>query len=80
LKENIFKRGAIGAGQQWCPLKEKLASWVRELWQHNCTHQLSLKLDINENEWSKNLPMSGENEAHKRHLKTHLQKKTSHSP
>jgi hypothetical protein len=57
-----------------------LASWAKELWPHDCTHWLSLKLDIGENEWLKNLPMSGENEAHMRHDKTPLEEKTNYSP
>jgi hypothetical protein len=39
---------------------------------------LPKKLDISKNKWSKSLPMSGENRVHKRHLKTHLEKKTNH--
>jgi hypothetical protein len=57
-----------------------LASWGGELLQRDCVHWLSLKLDIDENEWLKNLPMSGENEAHVKHVKILLKKKTSHSP
>ncbi len=38
------------------------------------------KLDIGENEWLKNLPMSGENGAHMRHMKTSSKEKTSHPP
>jgi len=45
-------------------------SWVGELWQHDYIQWFSLKLGINENGWLKNLPMSGENGAHKRHVKT----------
>ncbi len=43
-------------------------------------NQLSFKLDIDEDEWLKNLPISGENGAHMRHMKTPLEKKTNHSP
>jgi hypothetical protein len=42
-----------------------MTSWARELWKHDYIHQLSLKLGINENEWLKNLPMTGENKVHK---------------
>jgi hypothetical protein len=41
-----------------------MATWVGELWQHDCTHQLSLKLDIDEKKWTKILPVGGENGAH----------------
>jgi hypothetical protein len=34
--------------------------WARELWQHDYTRWLSLKLGISENEWMKNIPMTGE--------------------
>jgi len=34
-----------------------------------------LKLNIDENEWLKNLPMSGENEEHMRHIKIFLKKR-----
>jgi hypothetical protein len=37
-------------------------------------------LNIGENEWSKDLPMSGENKAHMRHVKTPPKEKTSHPP
>jgi hypothetical protein len=52
-------------------------SWVGELWLHNYTHWVSLKLNIDENEWLKNLPMSGKNGARKRHVKTPLERKTN---
>jgi hypothetical protein len=55
-------------------------SWAREFWLCDYTHWVSLKLDISENEWSKNLPMNGENGVHKRHMKTLLEGKTSHLP
>ncbi len=38
------------------------------------------KLDIGENEWLKNLPMSGENGAYMRHEKTPLEEKTNRLP
>jgi hypothetical protein len=68
--QDLKEVGAASARQQWCLLKEKLTSWAVKLRKHNCTHQLSLKLDINKNELSKNLPMDGENGAHIRHMKT----------
>jgi hypothetical protein len=43
-------------------------------------HWLSLKLDIDKNEWSKNLPMSGENGAHMKHVKILSEEKTNHLP
>jgi hypothetical protein len=55
-------------------------SWVGKLWQHNYIHRLSLKLDISKDKWSKNLPVSGENKAQMRHVKTPLEKKTNHPP
>jgi hypothetical protein len=55
-------------------------SWAGELYQRNCTHQLSLMLDISDNEWSKDLPMSGENKAHMKHMKTLPKEKTNHPP
>jgi hypothetical protein len=55
-------------------------SWVGELWLHNYIHQISLKLNIDENEWLKNLPASGKNGAHKRHVKTPFEKKTNCPP
>jgi hypothetical protein len=57
-----------------------MTSWARELWKHDYIHQLSLKLGINENGWLKNLPMTGENKVHKRHVKTPPEKKTNCSP
>ncbi len=40
----------------------------------------SLMLDISEDKWSKNFPMSGENMMHMRHVKTAPKKKTSRPP
>jgi hypothetical protein len=39
---------------------------------------LSLKLNIDKNKWSMNLPMSGKNEVHKRHVKTPPKGKTNY--
>jgi hypothetical protein len=55
-------------------------SWVKELWQHDCTHHLSLKLDIDKNKWSNNLLMSGENKVHMRHMKTLPEKMINYPP
>jgi hypothetical protein len=41
---------------------------------------LSLNIDIDENEWLNNLPMSGENVVHMKHGKTPPQKKISLLP
>jgi hypothetical protein len=57
-----------------------MLSWVEELWLHDYTHQLSLQLDIGDNEWSNFFCMNGENEMHKRHGKTLIEKKISHLP
>jgi hypothetical protein len=37
-------------------------------------------IDINENEWTKNLPMNGENGTHMKHVKTPPEKKTNRPP
>ncbi len=42
--------------------------------------QLFLKLNIGKNKWMKNLPMSGENKVHKRHMKTPFKEKTIRPP
>jgi hypothetical protein len=55
-------------------------SWVGEFWQRNYTHWLSLKGNIDEDEWSKNLPMNGENKAHMKHVKIPPKEKTNHPP
>ncbi len=59
----------------------------RNSWRHGLessssvnTHQLSLKLNIDKNEWSKNLPMSGENGVHMRHVKILYEEKTNRLP
>ncbi len=78
--QGLKEGDAIGVGQQQCLLKEQLASWVGKFQQCKCTHQFSLNLNINKNEWLKNLPMSGENKARMKHMKTLFENKTNCLP
>ncbi len=55
-------------------------SWVKGFRERDYTHRLSLKLDIDENEWLKNLPMNGKDKVHMRHENNPFEKKTSCSP
>ncbi len=58
--QGLKEGGAYGTRQQQCLPKELIMLWAKELWQHDYTRWLSLKLGISENEWMKNIPMTGE--------------------
>jgi hypothetical protein len=57
-----------------------VGAWVGKFWRCNYTHRLSLNINIDKNERSKNLPMNGENMAHKRCVKTPPKRKTNFLP
>ncbi len=51
-------------------------SWRHGLESFDNVTILSLKLDIDKDKWSMNLPMNGKNRVHKRHVKTPPKGKT----